>query len=183
MYSCHRFLCVLVSRVLPVVLLCALLSACAEQMIQQRDQALQGAFLDCTDRYKRGEFKTYRESAACKNNAETSLLGSSIGNSADLLAQEEAYRLVLASKLDAKQITEAEANLQMAQYRSGLLAEQQRRSNEAQAADAARIAAAASLMRSMPQPYQLPMPQPYQMPVRQTTNCFGTGNTVNCQTY
>jgi hypothetical protein len=111
----------------------------------------------------------------------------------DLLAQEEAYRLVVAEKLDSKQITEAEAGLMMAQFRTGLNSEADQRNAQKGAAYAAQLAGAASILQTLPmnrpqQVYQPPVMQPLpsmQQPVRSpvTTNCNASGNSINCQSY
>jgi hypothetical protein len=55
----------------------------------------------------------------------------------DLLTLEEAERVSLAEKVDAGKMTEAEADLQLAQARSGIFSELQRRSNNTDIAAAA----------------------------------------------
>jgi hypothetical protein len=58
----------------------------------------------------------------------------------DLLTLEEAERVALAEKVDAGKMTQAEADLQLAQARTGIFSEVQRRSNNANIAAAATMA-------------------------------------------
>ena len=59
----------------------------------------------------------------------------------DLLTLEEADRLALAEQVDAGKLSAAQANLQLAQMRSQIFSEVQRRSNNADMAAAATMAA------------------------------------------
>jgi hypothetical protein len=54
----------------------------------------------------------------------------------DLLELEDANRIDLASKVDARQMTESEANLRFLQIRAQLISEAKRRNNEADIAAA-----------------------------------------------
>jgi hypothetical protein len=171
-------------------LLTASLSACAtsqpspQQTTQERWNAFNTASAQCDLRYKQGEFKTYHDRAICKNNSMSAIFDGH--GDEDLLAQEEAYRLVVAEKLDSKQITEAEANLMVTQFRSGLNSEATQRNAQRGAASAAYLAGAASILHTLPmnqpqQVYQPPVMQPFRSPV--TTNCNASGNSINCQSY
>ncbi len=80
----------------------------------------------------------------------------------DLFALERAERVAVAEKVDAGKMTPAEADLQMAQVRSEVSSEAQRRSNNAD------IAAAAT-MAAMPLPTTC---QTYNNGAGLTTSCY-----------
>lgn len=137
-----------------LVLACLLLPSCAnaarqkekEEAYDSAMQQAQSAMAACDAKYQKGD-KRYVEKAKCQIDA-TNIIRP-IMPYPDLVDQDTATRMSLAEKLQAGKITEAQANQQLAQARSQINAEDQRRQlldkshaeQEDQKAKAARIAA------------------------------------------
>ncbi len=77
-------------------------------------------------------FRTAVERARCLNDASERVLPLA-GRNEDLLRVQMARRIVLAEKVDARQITQAEADLQMAEGLSGAISTGQERADTEQA--------------------------------------------------
>jgi hypothetical protein len=99
---------------------------------QQAKLDLAQAKVDCRARDAAGEFKTRVQFAKCVNEAEQRFMGPSVPG--DLLAIRIATRTVLFEKLDRKEITQAQAELEFAQMQSQLSNEEQQRNNATSAA-------------------------------------------------
>ena len=137
---------------------------------------------ECSARKQSGEFKTQREWALCVNQAQIAIVGP-VEPNGDLLAQETAYRLVLADEVDRKVMTNDEASLKFAQFRSTLMTEGRNRA-ATQAQIDSQNAAAAALLLNATRPAPITVPQPVVQPRPPQINCnsVATGNTVstNC---
>jgi hypothetical protein len=118
---------------------------CAQTAQQRLNRAMQSyytAAANCAARKTAVDLKSNREVAVCVNQAQATYQGP-VEAYGDLMQQEMSYRLVLADEIDRKTITKDEANLKMAQFRSGLAAEaMQRQAVQAQVASQRAVAAA-----------------------------------------
>jgi hypothetical protein len=140
------------------------------------------ATAECREKRIRKELKTYRESVECSNPTILAAWQGADYPFMDLVSLYTAARLVGAERIDKGTITEAEFELQLAELRSRLAAEDERRSlafSSAQAAQAqANAQSAAVLMQGLaalqaantpPRPVNCTTTGPYSM---RSTNCF-----------
>jgi hypothetical protein len=136
----------------------ALVSACAAQRLSDAQQSYRVAAAECTDRHK---IKTQREWALCVNKAQLEIMGP-VEPHGDLLAQETAYRLLLADQVDRKEISNEQAGALFAKFYSGLVTEANNRvAMQAQINSqnaAANAAAAAAFMNATRLPTWQPQP-------------------------
>jgi hypothetical protein len=160
------------------------LAGCAtgQERTNQAVQSYNTAAAECTARKRSEEFKTQREWALCVNQAQVAIIGP-VEPNGDLLAQETAYRLVLADEVDRKTITKDEANLKFAQFRSTLMTEgRSRAATQAQINSQNAAAAAAILNATRPAPTITPQPIVQTRPPPVNCNSVAIGNTIstNC---
>jgi hypothetical protein len=143
--------------------LCAILSGCGLMAAKERQEAIAVAraeqetiFAECDAKFPkaRGNFVNR---AKCRQPGLE--LYAKLVPYPDLLQQDIAMRMVMAEKLDAGQITVAQAELEGAQAHSQIVAEEQRRSLAMRSVNAQESAAAAAW---------------------KGTTCSRVGNTVNC---
>jgi hypothetical protein len=118
--------------------------------------------------------KTHLEKAKCLNDA-FRRTEYAYASDKDLLDQMMAQREVLAAKIDRHELTKEEADLQFAQFKSGLVELENQRRQALQDQRRANTLAALSIMQGMnPPPQPLPV---YQMPIARPapiTNCTST---------
>jgi hypothetical protein len=114
--------------------------------------------------------KTHLEKSKCLNDAfrRTEYVNA---NDKDLLDQMMAQREVLGAKLDRHELTKEEADLQFAQFKSGLVDQENQRRQAQQDQRRANTLAALSIMQGMNPPPQ-PLPVPIVHPT--LTNCTST---------
>jgi hypothetical protein len=150
-------------RVFFVAAMCAVLGGCGLIAAKERQEAIAKAraeqeaiFAECDTKYPktRGNFVNR---AKCRQ-AGLELYRPLVPYP-DLLQQDIAMRMVMAEKMDAGQITLAQAELEGAQLHSQIVAEEQRRSLASRSVNAQESAAAAAW---------------------KGTSCTRIGNTVNC---
>jgi hypothetical protein len=114
--------------------------------------------------------KTHLEKAKCRNDAfrRTEYVYAS---NKDLLDQMLAQREVLAAKIDRHELTKEEADPQLAQFKSGLVEQENQRRQAQQDQQRVNTLAALSIMQGMNPPPQ-PLPVPLVHPI--LTNCTST---------
>jgi hypothetical protein len=112
-----------------------------------------------TEACKAKPLPTFAAKARCLNDAEAPLRA--YANNPDLFNVRAASRVAFAEKVDAKQMTVADAELEFAKLNAQMTTEEQNRSNNSTAARASMIAATAAA--SPP-----------------SVSCTRFGNTVNC---
>jgi hypothetical protein len=166
----------------PLVLSAAiLLAGCVSEQNALRAQA-KANFQTAKELCNSQNFKTHLEKAKCQDDAyrRTEYVYNS---DKDLLDQLIAQRETLSAKIDRGEITQEEANFQLAQFKSGLVEQENQRGQERQA-NAIAVLSLTQQMTQPPQPlptYQAPTPPNYQST---TINCTSTpiGSTVftNC---
>jgi hypothetical protein len=107
-------------------------------------------------------------------------------NDADLLTVMQAKRRILAVKEDRGEITKDEAQLEMAQFVSGLKDEDLQRQNAASVVAAQRSAASAQMLGAAATMLQASRPAPIIAPATPpmvTTTCMPMGDLVNCTSH
>lgn len=164
----------------PLVMLATiLLFGCVSQQNALQVQA-KADFQTAREQCEAQNFKTHLEKSKCMDDAfrRTEYV---YANNKDLLDELMAEREMLSAKIDQHNLSQEEANLQMAQFRANLV-EQENQRRQQQEANAV---AALSLMHQMtppPQPlptYQLPAPSPSPI-VNCTSTPIGTIVYTNC---
>ena len=144
------------ARWVAIALMVVTCGGCAQQRMNAALQNFHSAETQCSSRKQSGELKSQREWALCVNQAQLSIVGP-IEPHSDLLAQETAYRIVLADQVDRKLITVDEANLKWAQFRSTLSSEGGSRAAVQAQIDSENAATALMLMNAnRPQPVLSP---------------------------
>jgi hypothetical protein len=145
------------------------------------------AIEECNARGRRGEFSARAALAQCSNPGIIEAYRKSGYPHIDLIGIFAAHRLVLAEKLDRREITEAEAQLDMARTISAISHEETARINAATSlathaafAQAAQAQAAGTLMSGFSAYNQLLIPQPIYAP-RPVINCYRNGPYTTCQ--
>jgi hypothetical protein len=154
-------------------------SGCGLALQSQKDAAIER----CHQRFPTFERTTAVERVRCEN-AAFDIMRSSLGNG-DLFDLHHTSAVVIAERFQNGQITQAEAEQQLASLRSNIVSEADRRDTSGRAANAASnaalINAGAALMSSpQPAPPMQPM-QPIPRPI--TTTCSRMGIYANCTTY
>ncbi len=151
-------------RIFGIVALCAAVGGCGLAARKERQEAFaaaqaqqQAGIADCEAKYPPATTKQFTERAQCIN-AAVAIIRPFVPFP-DLLDQDMANRMLLAEKVQQGRMTVAEATQDMAQRRSQLTAEEQRRSLSNRAVSAQESAAAAAW---------------------KGTTCTAIGNTVNC---
>jgi hypothetical protein len=137
---------------------------------------------DCRARYPDSHAKV----ADCFTAAENETVRPLAYNDADLLTVMQAKRKVMAVKEDRGEITKDEAQLEMAQFVSGLKDEDLQRMNAASAAAAQRSAASAQMLGAAATMLQASRPAPIVAPAAPsmvTTTCMPMGGLVNCTSH
>jgi hypothetical protein len=99
-----------------------LVASCAGSQFDDAMKRYYAEAEQCQARHAQGDIKSYRDTAVCMNEAQSRIVAPFAANN-DNLAQEEAYRLVIANKLDKKMITVEQANVLTAQFRPHLAPE------------------------------------------------------------
>lgn len=163
----------------PFLCLATALSGCGLAMQSQKEAAIER----CHQRFPTFERSTALERVKCEN-AAFDIMRQSLGNG-DLFELHHTSAIVIAERFQSGQITQAEAEQQLALLRSNIVSEADRRDTSGRAANAASnaalINAGAALMSSpQPAPPMQPM-QPIPRPV--TTTCSRMGIYANCTTY
>lgn len=106
------------------------LSGCglsAAQRVQQAFRQANSIRVECRQRHLAGELKSYVERVRCGNDRVGQAIAESGYPYMDLVNLEIAYRMAVAHRLDKGELSEAEANLQLAELQTRLGSEQQRR--------------------------------------------------------
>jgi hypothetical protein len=132
------------------------LSGCAEETSNSELSArLQSEMEACAN------LRTAVARAKCEIAVNHQVIARGSGANMDLIELEDANRIALAAKVDAGQMSEADANLRFSQIKSQLISEAKRRNNDASTAAAASMAA---------------------MPLPSTCHTYdnGAGLTTNC---
>lgn len=123
-------------RFLLIVGVAASLGGCVSAKQQAAVDKISTARAECATNYK----GRYVEMANCMTNAENTIVRA-IYPYADLLNATQAHRLMIAEKTDKRELTEAEANFQLAQFTAQMGSEATRRQQGQQAVAAKRAAA------------------------------------------
>jgi hypothetical protein len=139
------------------------------------------AVKECRDKRLSGELKTYLESAQCSGPRIIEAYQKAGYRYMDLQNLFVAARAAGAEKIDNKELTETQEQLQIAELAARLNAEEQRRNlaiananNQAAIASAAQQQANATLLQG------LTAFQSSSKPAVSTTNCIAYGNSANC---
>ena len=153
-------------RIFLVLGLCGLLAGCGLMARKEREEQQaaakaqsDAAMADCESKFPQGG-KQYVERAQCIN-AGVAIMRPFVPFP-DLLDQDMANRAAMAERLQQGKITLAEANSELAQRRSQIVAEEQRRQLSGRAVSAQESAAAAAWRASSP------------------VSCTKYSNTVSC---
>lgn len=153
-------------RIFVVVGLCAILGGCGLVAAKQREEEFARARAQADGIFAECDAKIPKEKGQIVNRTRCRAPGFSLLRNfapyPDLMDQEAAYRMAMAERIDAGQITMAQAELEAAENRSRLIAEEQRRSLSNRAVSAQESVAAAQWRASAP------------------VSCTRIGNTTNC---
>jgi PBP1b-binding outer membrane lipoprotein LpoB len=161
------------SKVLIALWAALFLAGCVSEQNALQVQA-KADFQTAKEQCDSESFKTHIERANCLNDAfrRTEYV---YANDKDLLDQMMAQRELLSARIDRHELTKEEADLQFAQFKSGLVEQENQRRQQQQDQHRANTIAALSIMQQMNPPQQ-PLPV-YQMPVVQPShavNCTST---------
>lgn len=157
--------------------------------LQQAAAEKTAAMQECHAKYINGEFKTHVTEVQCSNPRIIAAYQQANYRDIDLIQLFTAKRLEVAEKVDNKTLTDAQAQLEMAQFNSQLTGEMQRRDMVNSRMAAQRAMAAASIMgamrQSQPAPPTASLPIPYvpTQPAPVRTNCMQNGQFINCTSY
>lgn len=179
-----------------------LLTGCVSPQEQARKEYFEGAkkaqeeakiaVEECNNKRKRGEYKTRMEAAECSNPKIIEAYEKANFLHIDLMRLLTAKRLELAEKMDQMKVSDAQGNLELAQFIEEIREKERKRDMEMMQLDSQaavqRAAAAAMILGAMPtyqpapvQAAPLPTPAPIRTPV--TTNCTAMQQFLNCRSY
>jgi adenine-specific DNA methylase len=175
-----------IRHIITIAIIAATLTGCGTPYRAQLQQAIQEgnvAIWDCENKRKSGELKTYEESVQCSNPRYINAYQKVGFPYMDLINLMASKALEVAEREDKKEITEAQAQLELAQFNTQINSEENRRDAGQQQLASQRATAAAAMFSSMPR-YQAPAPAslaplPAPRPIV-NTNCMATGQYLNC---
>lgn len=158
------------------------LGGCANMRAQEIEAAwkqVESIGTECIEKRRRGELSGFVAGHECASSRTRFELFAAGYPYMDLIDLWLAYDLAVSRRIDAGEMTEADANLQLAELMSRINTEAMRRDLAYQQATAQRLAAWGSFMQGLGAMQQSLQPQ-YSQPQYRPIHCFTAGNTITC---